>query len=50
MPRVKQIVQKTDIAPEHYALFDELAALRGVISGPSTIVLHSPPLAGPGTR
>ena len=47
MPRVKQIVQKTDIAPEHYALFDELAALRGVISGPSTIVLHSPPLARP---
>ena len=32
---------------EHYALFDELAALRGRISGPSTVMLHSPSLAGP---
>jgi 4-carboxymuconolactone decarboxylase len=47
MPRVKLIVGKEDIAPEHHALFEELAALRGRISGPSTVVLHSPALARP---
>ena len=47
MARVKPIVNRDDVAPEHHALFDELAALRGRISGPSTIVLHSPSLARP---
>jgi 4-carboxymuconolactone decarboxylase len=47
MARVKLIQQQEDIAPEHQALFAELAALRGRISGPSTIVLHSPGLARP---
>lgn len=47
MARVKLIVDKADVAPEHHALFDELAALRGRISGPSTVVLHSPGLARP---
>jgi 4-carboxymuconolactone decarboxylase len=47
MARVKLIVDKEDIAPEHRALFDTLAALRGRISGPSTVVLHSPGLARP---
>lgn len=47
MARVKLIVDRDDVAPEHHALFDELAALRGRISGPSTIVLHSPGLARP---
>ena len=47
MARVKLIVSRDDIAAEHHALFDELAALRGRISGPSTVVLHSPGLARP---
>ena len=47
MARVKLIQSKEDLAPEHSALFEELAALRGRISGPSTIMLHSPPLARP---
>jgi 4-carboxymuconolactone decarboxylase len=47
MARVKLIQDRDDVAPEHYALFDELAALRGRISGPSTVVLHSPGLARP---
>jgi 4-carboxymuconolactone decarboxylase len=47
MARVKLIVDKEDLAPEHAALFNELAALRGRVSGPSTIVLHSPGLARP---
>jgi 4-carboxymuconolactone decarboxylase len=47
MARVKLIQNKEDVAPEHNAIFDELAALRGRISGPSTVVLHSPGLARP---
>src|SRR5687767_8510026 len=47
MARVKLIQNKEDVAPEHYALFDQLAALRGWISGPSTVMLHSPSLAAP---
>ena len=47
MARVKLIVSKDDVAPEHHTLFDELAALRGRVSGPSTVVLHSPGLARP---
>lgn len=47
MARVKLIQNKEDIAPEHSALFDELAALRGRVSGPSTVVLYSPGLARP---
>src|SRR5439155_19425200 len=47
MARVKPIVDRDDVAPEHRALFAELAALRGRISGPSTIVLWSPGLARP---
>ena len=47
MPRIPLITQKDQLPPEHHALFDELAALRGRVSGPSTIVLHSPKLAGP---
>jgi 4-carboxymuconolactone decarboxylase len=50
MARVKLIVDRGDIAVEHHALFDELAALRGRISGPSTVVLHSPGLARPWNR
>jgi 4-carboxymuconolactone decarboxylase len=47
MARVKLIQNREDVSPEHYALFDELAALRSRISGPSTVVLHSPGLARP---
>src|SRR5713226_143089 len=47
MARIKLIVNKEDVAPEHHALFDKLAALRGRISGPSTVMLHSPGLARP---
>src|SRR3989449_8563020 len=47
MARVKPIVNRDDVAPEPPAFFDERAALRGGISGPSTIVLWSPGLARP---
>jgi 4-carboxymuconolactone decarboxylase len=47
MPRIKLIQEKGDLPGQHHALFDELAALRGRISGPSSVVLHSPALARP---
>ena len=47
MARVKLIQERGDVAPEHATLFDALAARRGRISGPSSVVLHSPGLAGP---
>src|SRR5882672_5288018 len=47
MARVKLIQDRKDVAAEHYAIFDELAALRGRISGPSSVVLYSPALARP---
>lgn len=47
MPRVKLLTAKEDVAPEHYALYAELAALRGRVSGPSSVVLHSPALSKP---
>ena len=47
MPRIQLIQNREDIAQEHHALFDELAALRGRISGPSSVTLHSPGLAKP---
>src|SRR5262245_22601751 len=47
MARVKLLVNREDVPPEQHQLFDQLAALRGRISGPSTVVLHSPGLARP---
>ena len=47
MARVKLLQDRADVAPEHHALFDVLASRRGRISGPSSVVLHSPGLAGP---
>ncbi|HLF77404.1 MAG TPA: carboxymuconolactone decarboxylase family protein, partial [Dehalococcoidia bacterium] len=47
MARVKLIQDKQDIAAEHHGVFDELAALRGRVSGPSTVMLYSPGLARP---
>ena len=43
MARVKLIVNRDDVAAKDHALFDDLAALRGRISGPSTVV-HAPPV------
>jgi 4-carboxymuconolactone decarboxylase len=47
MPRVKLLATRDDVAPEHYPLFEELAALRGRVSGPSSVVLYSPALSKP---
>jgi hypothetical protein len=41
------LTAKEDVAAEHHALYDELAALRGRLSGPATIVMYSPALSKP---
>src|SRR3954470_22653034 len=47
MARVKLITAREGVAPEHGALFDQMAALRGRVSGPSSVVMHAPVLAKP---
>ena len=47
MPRVKLFKAKEDVAPEHHALYDELAAMRGRLSGPASVVMYSPGLSKP---
>ena len=47
MPRVKLLNAKEDVAPEHHALYDELAAMRGRLSGPASVVMYSPALSKP---
>ena len=47
VPRVKLFKAKEDVAPEHHALYDELAAMRGRLSGPASVVMYSPGLSKP---
>ena len=46
MARVKQITSKNEISDEHHAIFDSIASSRGRISGPFSVLLHSPEIAG----
>ena len=44
MPRIDPIRSKDQLPPEHHAAFDQLAASRGGITGPSNFLLYSPNL------
>jgi 4-carboxymuconolactone decarboxylase len=44
MPRITPISTKDQVPPEHHAAFDQVAALRGRISGPSGFLMYSPQL------
>ena len=46
MARIKQITSKKDISNEHHGIFDSIASSRGRISGPFSVLLHSPEVAG----
>ena len=46
MARVKQITEKNEISAEHEEIFDSIASSRGRISGPFSVLLHSPEIAG----
>jgi hypothetical protein len=46
MARVKQITSKNELSDEHHGIFDSIASSRGRISGPFSVLLHSPEIAG----
>ena len=45
VPRVSPIQSRDQVKPEDQAVFDTVAAVRGTVRGPSSIVLNSPALA-----
>ena len=45
MARVEQLTQKAQLAPEWHPLYDRIAAARGQVGGPYSILLHSPGVA-----
>lgn len=45
MPRVTPIQNRDQVKAEDQKVFDTVAAVRGTVRGPSSIVLHSPGLA-----
>ena len=46
MARLRQITVRDDVPPEHAAIFDAIAESRGRVSGPFSMLLHSPEVAG----
>lgn len=45
MARLTSITTKSQVAPEHQAVFDSIVASRGAAQGPFTMLLHCPKLA-----
>ena len=45
MPRIPPIAAKSDMAPEHQHVFDQVMGVFGRIRGPFSMLLHSPKLA-----
>jgi 4-carboxymuconolactone decarboxylase len=45
MARLTAITSKSQVAPEHQAVFDAIVASRGAVQGPFTMFLNSPPVA-----
>ena len=46
MVRIRQIKERQDVASEHGHIFDSIAASRGRVSGPFSVLLNSPEVAG----
>jgi 4-carboxymuconolactone decarboxylase len=46
MARLPPITRKDQLAAAHHAIFDAIAASRGAVQGPFTMLLHCPELAG----
>jgi 4-carboxymuconolactone decarboxylase len=45
MAGVEQITNKAQLAAEHHYLYDHIAQSRGQVSGPYSILLHTPAVA-----
>ena len=46
MTRLEQLTQRTDVSEQHKEIFDQIVGSRGRISGPFSVLLHSPEVAG----
>lgn len=46
MPRVPRITQRSQVAVEHGEIFDSITSSRGRVSGPFSVLLNSPEVAG----
>ena len=46
MVRIRQIKEQQDVALEHRDIFDSIAASRGRVGGPFSVLLNSPEVAG----
>ena len=45
MARLEAITSKSQVPPEHQAVFDAIVASRGAVQGPFTMLMHCPELA-----
>ncbi|MEJ0018511.1 MAG: hypothetical protein WDN25_18525 [Acetobacteraceae bacterium] len=45
MARIPTVASKTDMAPEHQYVFDQVMEVFGRVRGPFSVLLHSPKLA-----
>ena len=46
MTRLKQLTKRTDVSEQHQEIFNQIVGSRGRISGPFSVLLHSPEVAG----
>jgi 4-carboxymuconolactone decarboxylase len=46
MPRVPRITERSQVADEHGEIFDSITSSRGQVSGPFSVLLNSPEVAG----
>lgn len=46
MPRVPRITERSQVADEHGEIFDSITSSRGRVSGPFSVLLNSPEIAG----
>lgn len=46
MPRITQITDRSQVDADHHHIFDSIATSRGRVSGPFSVLLNSPEVAG----
>ena len=45
MTRLEQLTKRTDVSEQHQEIFNQIVGSRGRISGPFSVLLHSPEVA-----
>ena len=46
MPRIKRITERSQVSSDNQGIFDSIATSRGRVSGPFSVLLNSPEVAG----